>query len=78
MNRAISTVPVEINKTTLSFQNSLEKLRKAVILTVMVYNREWLHIKLSKRKHTHRVELLQLCFPYGQSLILPAIIDDNV
>ena len=31
---------LEVPKTTLSFQDSLEKLRKAVILTVMVYDSE--------------------------------------
>ena len=38
---------LEVPKTTLSFQDSLEKLRKAVILTVMVYDSE-VKVKISQ------------------------------
>lgn len=38
-----------VPKTAFSFQGSLEKLRKSVILTVMVYDSERIHIKISKR-----------------------------
>ena len=46
---------LEVPKTTLSFQDSLEKLRKAVILTVTVYYNEGMQITNSKGKKTEGV-----------------------
>ena len=49
---------LEVPKTTLGFQDSIEKLRKAVILTVMVYDSE---VKVAQ-------SCLTLCNPMGYTV----------
>lgn len=78
---------IRVPKSTLRFDNLLEgftELRKVVIVSLTVYYREIIHIKISKGKKERKGgfrKQVSRSLPgesHGQSLILPTMVDDNV
>lgn len=78
----------EVLMSTFRLDDLLEELmefRKAVILTLIVYYRQMLQIKISKRKKAQRAESrrqVSSCpLPiesHEQNLIVPAMVDDSI